>query len=215
MLTKKRTKTELKYIAKVFLRTGVVAAAWFGLTGVALNALSDRVSLQCERNEESAPECKLSIERLLTETKIDTSAVEFQQVTNQAISNPYFPTIVRWEMAIATSHGKIEFGSYGVPGTSHWQNFSDRTNRFLETPQLRTLAITSEYSFWFKFLSQAISGVSILCGLFIMTSLYLTIKYGDDPTAHQQEFDRLFSQANRTQSTPVNSDPIPEQVRND
>ena len=212
MLTKKRTKTELKYIAKVFLRTGVVVAAWFGLTGVALNALSDRVSLQCERNEESVPECKLNVERLLTETKIDTSAVEFQQVTNQAISHPYFPRIVRWEMAIATSQGKVEFNSDGVAETNHWQDFSDRTNRFLETPQLRTLAITSEYSFWFKFLSQAVSGVSILCGLFIIPGLYLTVKYGDKPTAHQQELDRFFGQLARTKSEPINSDSIPEKV---
>jgi hypothetical protein len=213
MLAQKRTKTELKYIAKVFLRTGVVAATWFGLTGVALNALSDRVSLQCERNEESVPECKLSVERLLTQTKIDTSAVEFQQVTNQVIANTYFPNIVRWEMAIATSQGQVDFNSYGVAGTNHWQDFSDRTNRFLETPQLRTLAITSEYSFWFKFLSQAVSGVSILCGLFIISGLYLTVKYGDDPTAHQQELDRLFGQLARPKSAPTNSDPIPEKVR--
>lgn len=194
MLKRKRTKAELKYVARVFLLTGIIAGGWFGITGLGLNALSDRPSLQCERNEESIPECKLSIKHLLTETAIKTSTGELQQVTSRAVANHYLPSLVQWQMAIATSQGQLDFHSDGVSGINHWENFTTRTNRFLETPQMRSFIITAEYSFWFKLLSQSVSGISILCGLFIIPGLYLTAKYGDDATAHQQAFDRLFGQ---------------------
>ncbi len=192
MLKRKRTKAELKYVAGVFLRTGTIACAWFGITGLALNALSDRVSLQCERNEESIPECQLSVKHLLTETKIGVLTGELQQVTNRAVVSNYVPSLVQSQMAIATSQGSIEFNHYGVAGTNHWGSFTTRTNRFLASPQMRSITITADYSFWFKLLSRSVSGISILCGLFIIPGLYLTAKYGDDAIAHQQAFDRRF-----------------------
>jgi hypothetical protein len=194
MLTRKRTKVELKYVASVFFRTGVIAGAWFGITGFALNALSDRVSLQCERTEESIPECKLSIKHLLTESIVKTDNSEFQQVTSRAVANTYIPSLVAWEMRIATNQNQIYFYNYGMGKSNPWQEFATRTNRFLDTPQLRSFTITAEHNFWFKLLSQSVSGVSILVGLFILPGLYLTAKYGDDSIAHQQEIDRLFGQ---------------------
>jgi hypothetical protein len=35
MLTPKHNKAQFKYVATVFLKTGLVTTAWFGLTGVA------------------------------------------------------------------------------------------------------------------------------------------------------------------------------------
>jgi hypothetical protein len=210
MLTPKHHKAQLTSVATVFLKTGLVTAAWFGLTGVALNALSDRVSLQCERNEESVPECKLSVERLFTQTKIDTANVELHQVTNQGSSTAYLPNFSHWQMSIATSHGKIEFASDGMANTNHWQDFTDRTNRFLANPQLRTLAITSEYSFWFKVLSQSVSGISLICGLFIMPGLYLTAKYGDDEIAQQRALEQFFGKFIGAKSPNVSNESIPE-----
>jgi hypothetical protein len=192
MLGQKRTQTEQKYIAAVLLRTSAIVAVWFGLTGLALNLLSDRVSLHCERDAESVAECKLGVNRLFSQSQIDLSQQKIRQVSNRSISNEYLPTFVRWQLEIMTDRERLEFNSYGVARDNRWEYFADRTNKFIKTPQLRTLTVTSEYSFWFKFLSQAVSGISILYGLFIVPSLYLIIKYGDDPIAHQQAFDRVF-----------------------
>lgn len=197
MLKRKRTKAELKHVAGVFFRTGVIAGVWFGITGLALNALSDRVSLQCERTEESIPECKLSIKHLLTESIVKTDNSEFQQVTSRAVANTYFPGLVSWEMTIATSQNQIYFYNYGMGESNPWQEFATRTNRFLDTPQLRSFTITAEHNFWFKLLSQSVSGISILVGLFVLPGLYLTAKYGDDAIAHQQAVERLFGQFTR------------------
>jgi Tfp pilus assembly major pilin PilA len=212
MLILKHNKAQLKYVATVFFKTGLVTAAWFGLTGVVLNAVSDRVSLQCERNEESVPECKLSVERLFTQTTINTTDVEFHQLTNQAISTAYLPSLAQWQMTIATSHGKIEFTSIGMANTDRWQDFTDRTNRFLTNPQLRTLAITSEYSFWFKVLSQSVSGISLICGLFIIPGLYLTAKYADNAIEQQQALEGFFGKFIGARSPTVSSEPIPEKI---
>ncbi len=213
IMGKGRTKAELKYIGGVFVRTGAVAIAWFGLTGLALNSLGDRVSLQCERNEESLPECQLSTKHLFTETSVNESVGEFQTITNQAMSNEYIPSLTEWEMEIVTSRGKIRFNTYGLAKTNHWQDFTDRTNRFLDTPQLRTFAITSEYSFWFKFLSQAVSGVSILCGLFIIPGLYLAVKYASDYAAQEVALDKLFSQVIRPKPAKAIASAPTEKVR--
>jgi hypothetical protein len=212
MLTPKHNKAQLKYVATVFFKTGLVTAAWFGLTGVVLNAVSDRVSLQCERNEESVPECKLSVERLFTQTTINTTNVEFHQLTNQAIAAAYLPSLTQWQMTINTSHGKIDFASDGMANTNHWQDFTDRTNRFLTNPQLRTLAITSEYSFWFKVLSQSVSGISLICGLFIIPGLYLTAKYADNAIEQQQALEGFFGKFMGAKSPTVSSEPIPEKI---
>jgi hypothetical protein len=212
MLTLKHNKAQLKYIATVFLKTGIVTAAWFGLTGIALNAISDRVSLHCERNEESVPECKLSVERLFTQTTIDTNNVEFHQLTNQAIPSAYLPSLAQWQMTIATSHGSIQFASNGMTNSNYWQDFTDRTNRFLTNPQLRTLAITSEYSFWFKVLSQSVSGISLICGLFIIPGLYLTAKYADNAIEQQQALEQFFGKFIGAKSPTVSSEPIPEKI---
>jgi hypothetical protein len=212
MLTPKHNKAQLKYVATVFFKTGLVTAAWFGLTGVVLDAVSDRVSLQCERNEESVPECKLNVERLFTQTTINTTNVELHQLTNQATSTAYLPSLAQWQMTIDTSHGKIEFASTGMVSTNHWQDFTDRTNRFLTNPQLRTLAITSEYNFWFKVLSQSVSGISLICGLFIIPGLYLTAKYADNAIEQQQAIERFFGKFIGAKSPTVSSEPIPEKI---
>jgi hypothetical protein len=190
----KRSRGELKYVSKVFLRTGLVTVAWFAMAGLALNALGDRVSLQCERNEESLPVCDLSVKHLLAETKINLPDREFQQVTSKAISTNYFPNSTQWQMQIATSRGPLNFDSYGITNSNHWEDFTNRANKFIDAPQLRTFTITSEYSFWFKFLSQAVSGVSILCGLFVIAGLFLTAKYGSDTIAQQQALEQIFGQ---------------------
>ncbi len=190
----KRSRGELKYVSKVFLRTGLVTVAWFGITGLALNALGDRVSLQCERNEESLPVCNLSVKHLLAETKIDLPDREFQQITSKAISTNYFPNSTQWQMQIATSQGPLNFDSHGTTNSNHWEDFANRANRFIDAPQLRTFTITSEHSFWFKFLSQAVSGVSIICGLFAIAGLFLTAKYGSDTAAQQQALERILGQ---------------------
>jgi hypothetical protein len=212
MLKRTRTKAELKYIASVFLRTGIIAGAWFGIMGLALNALSDRPSIQCDRNEESIAECKLSVKQLVNETTITTLTGELKPVTSRAVANHYLPSLIQWQMTISATQGAINFNSYGVTGVNHWQDFTDRTNRFLESPQIRNFTITAEYSFWFKLLSRSVSGISILCGLFIIPGLYLTAKYGDDATAHQQVFDRLFGQFTSVKPNPENSDNLEEQL---
>ena len=116
-------------------------------------------------------------------------------------------------MAIVTSKGKIRFNTHGLAKTNHWQDFTDRTNRFLDTPQLRTFTITSEYSFWFKVISQAVSGVSILCGLFIIPGLYLAVKYASDYAAQEAALDKLFSQVIRPKSAKVINSTSTEKVR--
>lgn len=191
MVKQKRSQAEFKYIGGVFLRTTAIAAVWFGLMGVVLDAASERVSLDCERDGESVFQCKLSVKKLFNETQINLADREIQQVKNRAIFSSYLPTFTRWETEIITDRGNLTFYNYGIASNNPGSNFTDRTNRFIRTLQLRTLTVTSEYSFWFKFISQAASGISILCGLFIVPSLYLTAKYGDDPIAHQQVIDRL------------------------
>jgi hypothetical protein len=191
VVEQKRSQAEFKYIGGVFLRTTAIAAVWFGSIGVVLDAASERVSLDCERDGESVFQCKLSVKKLFSETQINLANREIQQVETRSIFSSYLPTFTRWETEIITDRGNLTFNNYGVASTNPGSNFTDRTNRFISTPQLRTLTVTSEYSFWFKFISQAASGISILCGLFIVPSLYLTAKYGDDPIAHQQVIDRL------------------------
>ncbi len=185
MVFKNRSRSEVKYIAKIFARTGLVTATWFGLSGLALHAVSDRILLNCERNEESLPACRLTIERLFDKSTVKLPSAEIQQISTSGIYNHYFPSFVQWQMAIATTQGKVYFDRYNIAKSDDWQDFGDRTNKFLNTPELRTFTITSEYSFWFKFISQGISGISILCALFILPGLYLTAKYGGDTAAQQ------------------------------
>jgi hypothetical protein len=197
---KNRSRSEIKYIMNIFARTGLVTAAWFGLSGLALHAVSDRVLLNCERSEESIPECKLTIERLFDKSPIESLSGEIQQVSSQGIYNKYFPSFVQWQMEIATTEGRLYFDRYNIAQSDDWEEFCDRTNKFLSTPALRTFAITSEYNFWFKFISQSVSGISILCGLFIIPGLYLTAKYGSDTLAQQQEIERAIRKLNGSKS---------------
>jgi hypothetical protein len=198
---KNRSRSEIKYIAKIFARTGLVAATWFGLSGLALHAVSDRVLLHCERDEESIPECKLTVKRLFDESTVKLPSTEIQQINSQGIYNRYFPSFVQWQMAIATTQGKVYFDRYNIAKSDDWEDFRDRTNKFLATPELRSFAITSEYSFWFKLISQGVSGISILCGLFILPGLYLTAKYPRDTIAQQQAIDGFIRQFTRAKSS--------------
>jgi hypothetical protein len=198
---KKRSSSELKYIANIFARTGVVAAAWCGLSGLAIHAVSDRVSLNCQRSEESVPECKLSVKKLFNEYAIDLASEEIKEVSSQGIYNPYFPSFIQWQMAVVTSGDRVYFTSYSIGKDNNWEDFSDRTNRFLYTPQLRTFKIASEYNFWFKFITQGVSGISILAGLFIIPGLYLTAKYGSNTIAQQQAIDGFMQQFTRSKSS--------------
>jgi hypothetical protein len=206
MLLQKRTQAERKYIMGVFSQTIAIATVWLGLTGVALYAMSDRMSLTCDRDEESVPHCKLSATKLATETHIDLSNQEIQQVTSRAIANNYLPSFVQWQTEITTDRGKLTFSNYGIASSNPWENFTDRTNRFIDTPQLRSTIVTSEYSFWFKFILQAVSGVSLLYCLFLFPSLYLTAKYGNDPIAQQQAIERVFSRSSGTEVSKTTSD---------
>lgn len=171
MLLQKRTQAERKYIMGMFGRTIAIAVVWLGLTGAALYAMSDRMSLTCDRDEESVPRCKLSATKLFTETHIDLANQEIQQVSSYAIANNYLPSFVRWQTEITTDRGKLTFSNYGIASTNPWENFAERTNRFIDTPQLRSTIVTSEYSFWFKFILQAVSGISLLYCLFLIPSL--------------------------------------------
>jgi hypothetical protein len=197
----KNPRSEIKYIAKIFARTGLVAAAWVGLSGLALHAVSDRVLLNCERGEESLPECKLTVKRLFDESIIKLPSAEIQQISSQGIYNKYFPSFVQWQMAIETTHGKVYFNSYNIAKSDDWQDFSERTNKFLAAPELRTFTIISEYNFWFKLIIQSVSGISILCSLFILPGLYLTAKYGSDLEAQQQAIDGFIRQFTRAKSS--------------
>jgi hypothetical protein len=203
MIFKNRSRSEVKYIINIFARTGLVTAAWFGLSGLALHAVSDRISLNCERGEESIPECKLTVKRLFDRSTIKLPSGEIQQVSSQGIYNKYFPSFVQWQMDIATTQGKVSFDRYNIAQSDEWEDIRDRTNKFLSTPALRTFAITSEYNFWFKFISQSVSGISILCGLFIIPGLYLTAKYGSDTVAQQQEIDRVMRKLSGSKSPSV------------
>jgi hypothetical protein len=198
---KNRSRSEIKYIAKIFARTGLVVATWFGLSGLALYGASDRVLLNCERNEESIPECKLTVKRLFDESIIKLPAQEIQQISSQGIYNQYFPSFVQWQMTIVTTQGKVYFNSYNIAKSDDWEDFRDRTNKFLAAPELRTFAIASEYSFWFKLMIQSVSGISILCGLFIIPGLYLTAKYGSDTVAQQEAIDGFIRQFTRAKSS--------------
>jgi hypothetical protein len=201
MLLQKRTQADRKYIIGMFGRTIAIAAVWLGLAGVALDATSERLSLNCERNEESVPHCKLSATKLFTQTHIDLANQEIQQVTSRAIANNYLPTFVQWQTEITTDRGKLTFNNNGLASTNPWENFATRTNRFVETPQFRSTIVTSEYSFWFKFILQAVSGGSLLYCLFLVPSLYLTAKYGNDSTAQQQAIERVLSKSSETKAT--------------
>ncbi len=203
MVFKNRSRSEIEYIAKIFARTGLVAATWFGLSGLALHAVSDRVLLNCERGEESLPKCKLTVKRLFDESTVKLPSEEIQQISSQGIYNQYFPSFVQWQLAIATTQGKLYFDRYNIAKSDDWKDFGDRTNIFLNAPQLRTFTITSEYSFWFQLISQGVSGISILCGLFILPGLYLTAKYGRDTLAQQQAIDRVMRQLIRSKSPSV------------
>jgi hypothetical protein len=198
---KNRSRSEIKYIAKIFARTGLVAVTWFGLSGLALHVVSDRVLLNCERGEESLPKCQLTVKRLFNESTVKLPSQEIQQISSQGIYNRYFPSFVQWQMAIATNQGKIYFDRYNIAQSDDWEDFRDRTNKFLATPELRSFSITSEYSFWFNLISQGVSGISILCGLFILPGLYLTAKYGSDAVGQQQEIDGFIRQFTRGKSS--------------
>jgi hypothetical protein len=180
MLLQNRTPAERKYIIGIFGRTIAISLVWLGLAGVALDTTSERISLNCDRDEESVPHCKLSAIKLFTQTQIDLSNREIGQVTNRAIASKYLPTFVRWQSEINTDRGQLLFNNYGIASSNPWENFTDRAQRFIDTPQLRSTIVTSEYSFWFKFILQAVSGISLLYCLFLVPSLYLTVKYGND-----------------------------------
>jgi hypothetical protein len=200
---KNRSRSEIEYIAKIFARMGLVTATWFGLSGLALHAVSDRVLLNCERGEESLPECKLTIERLFDESTVKLPSEEIQQISSQGIYNKYFPSFVQWQLAIDTTQGKVYFDRYNIAKSDDWEDFGERTNKFLNTPQLRTFTITSEYSFWFKIIIQSVSGISIICGLFIIPGLYLTAKYAGDDVAQQQAIDRVMQKLSGSKSPSV------------
>ncbi len=201
MLLQKRTQADRQHIIGVFCRTSAIASVWLGLSGLALQAASERLSLHCERDGESVAACKLSVDRLLNPTHIDLADREIMQVTNRSIANNLLPTFVRWQTEITTDRGKLVFNNDGVASTNPWIDFTDRTNHFIETPQLRSLNVSSEYSFWFKFILQAVSGISLLYCLFIVPSLYLTAKYGNDPIAQQQAIAQLAGKFDRAKST--------------
>jgi hypothetical protein len=198
--------SDRRYIATVFLRTGLVTAAWFGLTGIGLNALSDRALLQCHRNEESLAECELTIKSLVSQAHIDLTAGEIQAVRSQSISNNWSANLVRWETTIATSKGNFIFSSYGIASENNWENFTNRTNKFLSEPEVRTIWVESDYSYWFKFLIQAVSGISILCGLFIIPGLLLTLKYGSNLAAQEEALNLFFAKLAGVKSLGVTED---------
>lgn len=201
MVFKNRSGSEIKYIANVFARTGLAAVTWFALSGLVLYGVGDRVSLNCERSEESIPECKLSIKKLFNEYTIDLPAKEIKDVSTQGIYHPYFSSFIQWQMAITTNKDRVYFTSYSIGNNNNWEDFRDRTNRFLYTPQLRTFSIVSEYNFWFKFIIQSVSGISIISALFIIPGLYLTAKYGSDAVAQQQGIDRFIQQFTKVKSS--------------
>jgi hypothetical protein len=205
MLLQKRTQSERKYIMGMFGRAIAIAAVWLGLSGLALDAASERLSVNCDRDEESVPHCKLSATKLFTATHTDLSNQEIQQVTSHAIASNYLPTFVLWQTEITTDRGKLIFSNYGIASTNPWENFADRINRFVDTPQLRSTTVTSEYSYWFKFILQAVSGISLLYCLFLVPSLYLTAKYGNAPLVQQQAIERVFSRS-QTKTTKATSD---------
>lgn len=206
MLLQKRTQADRQYIIGMFGRTLAIAAVWLGLAAVALDATSERLSMSCERNEQSVPHCKSIATKLFTQTHIDLANQEIQQVTSRAIANSYLPTFVRWQTEITTARGKLTFSNNGIASINPWENFADRTNRFIDTPQLRSTIVTSEYSFWFKFILQFVSGVSLLYCLLLVPSLYLTAKYGNDRIAQQQAIERIFSKSSETKATKATSD---------
>jgi hypothetical protein len=206
MLLQKRTPAERKYIIGMFGRTIAIAAVWLGVAGVALDATSERLSLTCDRDEESVPHCKLSATKLFTQTHIDLTNQEIQQASSRAIANNYLPSFVQWQTELTTDRGKLIFSNYGIASNNPWENFTERTNRFVDTPQLRSSIVISEYSFWFKFILQAVSGISLLYCLFLVPSLYLTAKHGNDPIAQQQAIERVFSRSSGTKTTKATSD---------
>lgn len=201
MVFKNRSRGEIKYIAKIFARTGLVTVTWFGLSSLALHAVSDRILLNCERGEESLPACRLTIERLFDKSTVKLPSAEIEQISTSGIYNQYFPSFVQWQMAIATTQGKVYFDRYNIAKSDDWQDFSERTNKFLAAPELRTFTIISEYNFWFKLIIQSVSGISILCSLFILPGLYLTAKYGSDLEAQQQAIDGFIRQFTRAKSS--------------
>jgi hypothetical protein len=175
-----------KYIAAVFARTGLVTATWFGLTGMGLNALSERARLECHRNEESLAECRLTVKSWWSESHTDFPAGEIQAVYTRSVTPSRSSGFVRWETTIVTRQGDLKFHTDGVTRENNWVNFTHRTRKFLEEPQIRTLLVESDYGFWFKFLLSGVSGISILFGLFIIPGLLLTLKHGDNLTAQVQ-----------------------------
>jgi hypothetical protein len=200
---KNRSRNEIEYIAKIFIRTGLVTATWFGLSALVLHGVSDRVFLNCERGEESLPECKLTVKRLFDESTVKLPSEQIQQISSQGIYNKYFPSFVQWQLAIATTQGKVYVDRYNIAKSDDWADFGDRTNKFLTTPQLRTFTITSEYNFWFKLIVQGVSGISIICALFILPGLYLTAKYARDTAAQQQAIDRVMRKLSGSRSPSV------------
>ena len=208
-----RTKAELTYISNVFLRTGAIAVTWFGLTGLVLNGLSERISIRCDRNEESVPECQLSTKHLFTESSANGAADELLSITNRLTGNTAIPGLTEWEMEVVSSRGKVRFNSYGLAKTNDLEDFTNRTNRFLDTPQLRTFAISSDYSFWFKLLSQGVAGVSIIAGLFTILRLYFAVKYASDRAAQKVKLDQLFGEMIISKPTEIIQSTSVEKVR--
>ena len=144
-----------------------------------------------------------SAKHLFTETSVNGAADELLSITNRLIGNTAVPNLTEWEMEVVSSKGKVRFNSYSLTKTNDLEDFTNRTNRFLDTPQLRTFAITSDYGFWFKLISQGVVGVSIIAGIFTISRLYLAVKYASDRTAQKTKLDELFSEVIIPKSTEI------------
>jgi hypothetical protein len=173
------SRSEIRYIAGVFAKAGLVTAAWFILAGGVLNVVSGRVSIHCDRDEESLALCQVTSKYLISESSVNIPAGELQQVTSQAV--PYhdrMPYLAKWEMKLNTDHGSYNFTSHGEIDRNPWGDLGDRTNQFLDSPQQRTFEIASDYGFWYKLLNPAIAGISTIVGIFLVPCLLITLKQG-------------------------------------
>jgi hypothetical protein len=189
MSTYTHSRGEFKYIAGVFLKTGLVTVAWFTLAGGLLNAVSERMGISCERDEESLAACQVTTKHLIGESHLDLPPGSLQQINIQSLPSSQVPQLAQWQININHETGSHQFVSYGQAGETTWIEFGNRVNKFLDTPQQRTFTIESEHSFWFKLLNPAISGISILVALFVVPGLLLTLKHGSDEMSIDRDLD--------------------------
>jgi hypothetical protein len=189
MSTHNRSHGEFKYIAGVFLKTGIVTIAWFALAGGLLNTVSERIAISCERDEESLATCRVTTKHLVGESHLDLPAGSLQQIGIESVPYNQVPQLTKWQVNIVSETGSYQFLSQGKSSDLGWTEFGDRVNKFLDAPQQRTFAIESDYSFWFKLLNPAISGISIIVALFFIPGLLLTLKHGSDALAMERDLD--------------------------